>query len=74
MRRSWSRTAHQSFELENTKPGSVTELLAALTVRYRTVPIDFAPRDARWRKSGRYRSLGAALAYHQAELAPPRRT
>ena len=61
------------FKLEYTKPGFVTELLAALTVRYPTVPIHFAetrPLAEEWT----YRFLGAALAYHQAELAPPRRT
>ena len=61
------------FKLEYTQPGFVTELLAALTVRYPTVPIHFAetrPLAEEWT----YRFLGAALAYHQAELAPPRRT
>ena len=61
------------FKLEYTKPGFVTELLAALTVRYPTVPIHFAetrPLAEEWT----YRFLGAALAYHQAELAPPTRT
>jgi hypothetical protein len=58
------------FKLEYTKPGFVTELLAALTVRYPTVPIHFAetrPLAEEWT----YRFLGAALAYHQAEQAPP---
>jgi ERCC4 domain len=53
------------FKLEYTKPGFVTELLAALTVRYPTVPIHFAetrPLAEEWT----YRFLGAALAYHQA--------
>jgi hypothetical protein len=53
------------FKLEHTKPGFVTELLAALTVRYPTVPIHFAetrPLAEEWT----YRFLGAALAYHQA--------
>jgi hypothetical protein len=57
------------FKLEYTKPGFVTELLAALTVRYPTVPIHFAetrPLAEEWT----YRFLGAALAYHQAEQAP----
>ena len=30
------------FKLEHTQPGFVTEMLAALTVRYPTVPIHFA--------------------------------
>jgi ERCC4 domain len=50
------------FKLEHTKPGFVTELLAALTVRYPTVPIHFAetrPLAEEWT----YRFLGAALAY-----------
>jgi hypothetical protein len=53
------------FKLEHTKPGFVTELLAALTVRYPTVPIHFAetrPLAEEWT----YRFLGAALAHHQA--------
>jgi hypothetical protein len=53
------------FKLEYTQPGFVTELLAALTVRYPTVPIHFAetrPLAEEWT----YRYLGAALAYHQA--------
>lgn len=57
------------FKLEYTKPGFVTELLAALTVRYPTVPIHFAetrPLAEEWT----YRFLGAALAFHQAEQAP----
>ncbi len=57
------------FKLEYTKPGFVTELLAALTVRYPGVPIHFAetrPLAEEWT----YRFLGAALAYHQAEQAP----
>ena len=60
------------FKLEHTKPGFVTEMLAALTVRYPTVPIHFAetrPLAEEWT----YRFLGAALAYHQAEvLTSPR--
>jgi hypothetical protein len=58
------------FKLEHTKPGFVTELLAALTVRYPTVPIHFAetrPLAEEWT----YRFLGAALAYHQAETSSP---
>lgn len=54
------------FKLEHTKPGFVTEMLAALTVRYPTVPIHFAetrPLAEEWT----YRFLGAALAYHQAD-------
>ncbi len=53
------------FKLEHTKPGFVTELLAALTVRYPTVPIHFGetrPLAEEWT----YRFLGAALAYHHA--------
>ena len=53
------------FKLDYTKPGFVAELLAALTVRYPTVPIHFAetrPLAEEWT----YRFLGAALAYHQA--------
>jgi hypothetical protein len=52
------------FKLEHTKPGFVTEMLAALTIRYRTVPIHFAetrPLAEEWT----YRFLGAALAYAQ---------
>ena len=58
------------FKLDFAKPGFVTEMLAALTVRYPTVPIHFAetrPLAEEWT----YRFLGAALAYHQA--APRRR-
>ncbi len=58
------------FKLEHTKPGFVTELLAALTVRYPTVPIHFAetrPLAEEWT----YRFLGAALAYAHAEAATP---
>ena len=54
------------FKLEYTQPGFVTETLAALTVRYPTVPIHFAetrPLAEEWT----YRFLGAALAYHQAD-------
>ena len=54
------------FKLDYTKPGFVTELLAALTVRYPTVPIHFAetrPLAEEWT----YRFLGAAIAYHQAD-------
>jgi hypothetical protein len=53
------------FKLEHTKPGFVTEMLAALTVRYPTVPIHFGetrPLAEEWT----YRFLGAALAYAQA--------
>jgi len=60
------------FKLEHTQPGFVTEMLAALTVRYPSVPIHFAetrPLAEEWT----YRFLGAALAYHQAEaLTSPR--
>jgi ERCC4 domain len=54
------------FKLEHTQPGFVTEMLAALTVRYPTVPIQFAetrPLAEEWT----YRFLAAALAYHQAD-------
>ena len=54
------------FKLEYAKPGFVTELLAAVTVRYPTVPIHFSetrPLAEDWT----YRFLGAALAYHQAD-------
>jgi ERCC4-type nuclease len=57
------------FKLEHTKPGFVTEMLAALTVRYPTVPIHFCetrPLAEEWT----YRFLGAALAHHQAETNP----
>jgi hypothetical protein len=59
------------FKLEHTKPGFVTELLAALTVRYPTVPIHFGetrPLAEEWT----YRFLGAAFAYHQADPGSPR--
>lgn len=48
------------------QPGFVTEMLAALTVRYPSVPIHFAetrPLAEEWT----YRFLGAALAYYQAD-------
>jgi ERCC4 domain len=54
------------FKLKHTQPGFITELLAALTVRYPSVPIHFAetrPLAEEWT----YRFLGAALAYHQAD-------
>jgi len=54
------------FKLEHTQPGFVTEMLAALIVRYPTVPIHFAetrPLAEEWT----YRFLGAGLAYHQAD-------
>jgi hypothetical protein len=54
------------FKLEHTKPGFVIEMLAALAVRYPTVPIHFAetrPLAEEWT----YRFLGAALAHAQAE-------
>jgi hypothetical protein len=56
------------FKLQHTKPGFVTEMLAALTVRYPTVPIHFAetrPLAEEWT----YRFLGAALAYAQPDKA-----
>jgi hypothetical protein len=55
------------FKLEYTKPGFVTEMLAALTVRYPTVPIHFCetrPLAEEWT----YRFLGAALAHAQAAI------
>jgi hypothetical protein len=58
------------FKLEHTQPGFVTELLAALTVRYPTVPIHFAetrPLAEEWT----YRYLGAALAYAHADASAP---
>lgn len=57
------------FKLEHTQPGFVVEMLAALTVRYPTVPIHFCetrPLAEEWT----YRFLGAALAHHQAETNP----
>jgi hypothetical protein len=58
------------FKIEHTQPGFVTELLAALTVRYPTVPIHFAetrPLAEEWT----YRYLGAALAYAHAGASAP---
>jgi hypothetical protein len=58
------------FKLEHTKPSFITEMLAALTIRYPTVPIHFAetrPLAEEWT----YRFLGAALAYAQAHAGPP---
>jgi hypothetical protein len=54
------------FKLEHAKPGFVAEMLAALTVRYPTVPVVFCetrPLAEEWT----YRFLGAALSHHQAE-------
>ena len=54
------------FKLEHTKPGFVIEMLAALSVRYPTVPIHFCetrPLAEEWT----YRFLGAALAHTQAD-------
>jgi ERCC4-type nuclease len=54
------------FKLEHTKPGFVAETLAALIVRYPTLPINFCetrPLAEEWT----YRFLGAALAYAEAE-------
>jgi len=56
------------FKLEHSKPGFVTEMLAALTVRYPTVPIHFGETRA-LAEEWTYRFLGAALAYRQAD--PP---
>ena len=61
------------FKLAHTKPGFVADMLAALTVRYPTVPIAFCetrPLAEEWT----YRFLGAALAQHQAETDPPAAT
>ena len=55
------------FKLEHTKPGFVTEMLAALGIRYPTVPIHFCetrPLAEEWT----YRYLGAALAHAQATI------
>jgi hypothetical protein len=61
------------FKLEHTKPGFVTELLAALTVRYPTVPIHFGETRT-LAEEWTYRFLGAALAYHQAEVVTSSRS
>jgi hypothetical protein len=56
------------FKLEYAKPGFVIEMLAALSVRYPTVPIHFCetrPLAEEWT----YRFLGAALAQAQATLS-----
>ena len=61
------------FKLEHTKPGFVAEMLAALTVRYPTVPISFCetrPLAEEWT----YRFLGAALAHAEAEAHSPATT
>lgn len=55
------------FKLAHTKPGFVTEMLAALTVRYPTVPIHFA-ETRRLAEEWTYRFLGAALAYAEADM------
>jgi hypothetical protein len=58
------------FKLEHTKPGFAADMLAALTVRYPTVPISFCetrPLAEEWT----YRFLGAALAYAQADTDTP---
>jgi ERCC4 domain len=55
------------FKLEYAKPGFVIEMLAALSVRYPTVPIHFCetrPLAEEWT----YRFLGAALAHTQATI------
>jgi ERCC4-type nuclease len=55
------------FKLERVTPGFVPDLLAAVQVRYPTVPIVFCdtrPLAEEWT----FRYLGAALAYAQAEL------
>jgi len=58
------------FKLEHVQPGWVAELLAAVQVRYRNVPIVFCetrPLAEEWA----YRWLGAALAHHGAEVTEP---
>lgn len=58
------------FKLEYAKPGFVSEMLAALSVRYPTVPIHFCetrPLAEEWT----YRFLGAALAHTQATIPEP---
>jgi ERCC4 domain len=58
------------FKLEYAKPGFVIEMLAALSVRYPTVPIHFCetrPLAEEWT----YRFLGAALAHTQATIPEP---
>ncbi len=55
------------FKLDFAKPGFVTEILAALSVRYPSVPIHFCetrPLAEEWT----YRFLGAALALAQATI------
>jgi len=54
------------FKLEYAQPGFVTELLATLTVRYPTVPIQFS-ETRQLAEEWTYRFLGAALAYYQAD-------
>ena len=54
------------FKLEHVQPGFVAELLAAVQVRYPTVPIlflDSRPLAEEWT----FRFLGAALAQARAE-------
>jgi ERCC4 domain-containing protein len=55
------------FKLQHVQPGFVAELLAAVAVRYPTVPVVFCdtrPLAQEWT----YRYLGAALAHHAASL------
>ena len=55
------------FKLDFAKPGFVTEMLAALSVRYPTVPIHFCetrPLAEEWT----YPFLGAALTHAQAKI------
>jgi hypothetical protein len=57
------------FKLEHVQPGFVAELLAAVQIRYPSVPIVFLetrPLAEDWT----FRFLGAALAYAQAEQPP----
>ena len=53
------------FKLEHTRPGFVTEMLPAITVRYPTIPIHFAD-TRRLAEEWPYRFLGAALVYARA--------
>jgi hypothetical protein len=54
------------FKLEHVQPGFVAELLAAVQVRYPTVPVVFL--DSRQlAEEWTFRFLGAALAHARAE-------
>ena len=54
------------FRLEHVAPGFVADLLAAVQVRYPTVPITFCENRA-LAEEWTYRFLGAARAYALAE-------